>query len=118
MNNLQKRMLLFLLGCIPLRLFLVYLAKTHLNLLKFMGYLGLILGLGFFTIFIFGLRKTGREVFGDKIWWNNLRPIHGLLWLTFGFFALRGNKNSWIILLVDIIIGFMAFIGHHFFSNA
>ena len=26
------------------------------------------------------LRKTGLEVFGDKIWWNNLRPIHGILY--------------------------------------
>ena len=28
-------------------------------------------------------RKTGKEVFGSKIWWNDLRPVHASLYILF-----------------------------------
>ena len=40
MNTIQKRFLLFLVGCIGTRLLLVYIAKNiDIKLLKYMGYL-------------------------------------------------------------------------------
>jgi hypothetical protein len=79
-----------------------------------MGYLLLLPAFGFFYIFFTNSRKTGPEVFGDKIWWNNLRPIHGLLYLLFSYNAITGNKNAWIYLLVDVLFGLIVFLAHHF----
>jgi len=115
MNNITKRFLLFLIGCIGTRLLLVYIAKNvNMTLLKYMGYLLLLPAFGFFYIFFTNSRKTGPEVFGDKIWWNNLRPIHGLLYLLFSYNAITGNKNAWIYLLVDVLFGLIVFLAHHF----
>jgi hypothetical protein len=113
-NNLQKRFLLFLIGCIGTRSLFVYLAKTaSKTILKYMGFIATLIGLGFFYIFLTNSRTTGPEVFGDKIWWNNLRPIHGLLYLLFAYNAIQGNRNSWIYLLIDVLIGLFSFLYFH-----
>jgi hypothetical protein len=115
LTKLQKRILLFLIGCMGARLFLVYMAyKLPLFWLKIMGVFGIILSIGFFIIFWFGLRKYGQETMGDKIWWNSLRPFHSLMYLTFGIMALIGiQKYAWIVLLIDVLVGLLAFIIHH-----
>ena len=118
MNTTQKRFLLFLIGCIGIRTLLVYLAKNvDKTNLKYMGYLSLLPAIGFFYLFFTGSRKTGAEVFGDKIWWTNLRPVHGLLYLLFSYNAINGNLNAWIYLLVDVIIGLISFLGFHYYNN-
>lgn len=118
MNNIQKRFLLFLIGCIGVRSLLVYFAKTNNKLfLSYLGFLSLIPAFGFLYLYFSNSRKTGAEVFGDKIWWNNLRPIHGVLYLLFALNAISGNKNSWIYLLVDVLIGLISFLVYHFQSG-
>ena len=118
MNTIQKRFLLFLIGCIGTRSLLVYLAKiANKTYLKYMGYLSLLPAIGFFYLFLSGSRKTGAEVFGDKIWWTNLRPVHGLMYLLFSYNAINGNLNAWIYLLVDVIIGLISFLGFHYYNN-
>ena len=79
-----------------------------------MGYLALLPAIGFIYIYMTDSRQTGPEVFGDKIWWNNLRPIHGLLYSLFAYNAITGNKNAWIYLLVDVVFGVLMFLVHHF----
>ena len=118
MNTTQKRFLLFLIGCIGTRTLLVYLAKNvDKTNLKYMGYLSLLPAIGFFYLFFTGSRKTGAEVFGDKIWWTNLRPVHGLLYLLFSYNAINGNQHAWIYLLVDVIIGLISFLTFHYYNN-
>ena len=118
MNNIQKRFLLFLIGCIGLRSLFVYLAKiANKTYLKYIGYLALIPAIGFIYLFLSGARQTGTEVFGDKIWWNNLRPIHGFLYLLFAYNAINGNKMAWVYLLIDVIIGLISFLGFHYYNN-
>lgn len=115
MDTIQKRFLLFLIGCIGTRLLLVYIAKNiSIELLKYMGYLLLLPAFGFIFIYVSGIRKTGAEVFGDKIWWNDLRPIHGLLYFLFSYNAINGNKNSWIYLFIDVLLGLISFLTYHF----
>lgn len=114
MNNFQKRFFLFIFGCIGFRLFLVYLAKTQLNWLPYLGYLALIPAIGFLIIYIFGLRKTGAEVMGEKIWWNPLRPVHALFWFVFAFLAIRKDSRAWIVLLIDTLIGLSGFTIYHY----
>jgi hypothetical protein len=115
MNDLQKRFILFLIGCIGSRSLLVYFAKTtNKTYLMYMGYLALFPAIGFIYLFLTGSRKTGSEVFGDKIWWNNLRPIHGILYSLFAYNAIIGNQYAWKYLLVDVFIGLVSFLIFHF----
>ena len=114
MNTLQKRFVLFLVGCIGTRLLLVYIAKNaNIKFLKYMGYLLLLPAFGFIYIYLTGIRQTGAEVFGDKIWWNNLRPIHALFYLLFSYNAINGNKNAWIYLFIDVLFGLTSFLTYH-----
>ena len=114
MNNIQKRFLLFICGCILTRSIFVIVAKKYTDYLPLMGSVAIIPAIGFFYIYFTNSRQTGDEVFGDKIWWNDLRPIHGTLYLLFALFALNSNPNSWLILLLDVIIGLSAFLYFHY----
>ena len=108
-------MALFLIGCMGSRLLLVYIAK-HANTkwLRYMGYLALLPAAGFIYIYITGSRQTGPEVFGSKIWWNNLRPFHSVLYFLFAYNAIKGNPHSWMFLLADVVFGLINFVIHHF----
>ena len=118
MNTIQKRFLLFLIGCIGTRSMFVYIAKNVDTIyLRYIGYLALLPAIGFFYIFFTGSRQTGAEVFGSKIWWNDLRPIHGLLYLLFAYNAIMGNKSAWIYLLVDVIFGLISFLTFHYYNG-
>jgi hypothetical protein len=119
MNNIQKRFLLFLIGCIGTRTLFVYLAKTtNKTYLNIMGYLALIPAFGFFYIYFTGSRQTGKEVFGEKIWWNSLRPIHGTLYALFAYNAIMGNSNAYIYLLVDVLLGLVSFLIFHYSNGS
>lgn len=118
MNTIQKRFLLFLIGCIGTRSLFVYLAKNaSKQYLMYMGYLALLPAIGFLYIYLTGARKTGAEVFGEKIWWNDLRPIHSLLYFLFAYNAINGTEMAWVYLLIDVIIGLVSFLGHHFYNG-
>ena len=109
---MDKRVLLFLIGCMGSRLALVWVAKTRPELLKYMGIVAIGIAIGFMYIWANGLRKTGAETFGEKIWWNDLRPVHSILWATFAWMALHGNENAWKVLLADVTLGFGAWVNH------
>ncbi len=114
MNNIQKRILLFLIGCIGVRTLFVIMAKNiNKDYLPYMGYIAIIISIGFMYIFLTNSRKTGPEVFGDKIWWDNLRPVHSINYAIFAYMAINKSSNAWIPLLVDVIIGFSAHIYQH-----
>ena len=81
---------------------------------RYLGYLAILPAIGFLLIFLFGLRKTGQEVFGEKIWWNNLRPVHALLYFLFAYNAINGNKMAYQFLLIDVIIGLTGFLTFHY----
>ena len=118
MNNLQKRFLLFLIFCIGIRSLFVYIAKIiDTNYLPIMGYISLLLAIGFTYIYLTDGRKTGVEVFGGKIWWNNLRPLHGLLYFVFAYMAINKNANAWIVLLIDVVIGLISFLTYHYIEG-
>ena len=118
MNHLQQRFFMFLIGCIGIRSLFVIIAKyINAKYLKYLGYLALVPAIGFMYIYLTGTRKTGAEVFGEKIWWNNLRPIHSILYFLFAYNAIIGNKQSWIYLLVDVLIGLISFLVHHYLNG-
>ena len=118
MNNIKKRIFIFLFGCIGLRSLFVIIAKyINLNYLKYLGYLALLLAIGFTYIYLSGTRKTGIEVFGDKIWWNDLRPFHAILYFLFSYNAIIGNPQSWLYLLVDVLLGLISFLIFHYIKG-
>ena len=112
--NLQ-RALLFLIGCIGVRSLFVYLAYTaSQTILPYYGYAALLPAIGFAVIYAFGLRKTGAEVGGESIWWNDLRPIHAAFYSAFAAAAITNKPWAWMFLLADVVLGLGAWTVHHF----
>ena len=114
LSNLQKRFLLFLIGCVGSRSLFAYIAKfASKRVLFYMGALALLPALGFVIIYFTGIRNTGAEVFGDKIWWDDLRIVHSLLYTLFAIYAFQGKSFAWMPLGVDVTLGLIAFLVHH-----
>jgi len=114
MDNIHKRFLLFLIGCIGTRTLFVFIAKNiRSDYLPYLGYLAMLPAIGMLYIYITKSRPTGPEVFGDKIWWDSLRPVHSLLYGLFAYHAINQNANSYKYLLADVSIGLIAFLMHH-----
>ena len=118
MNHLQKIFLFFLIGCIGVRLLFVIIAiYINIKYLKYLGYLALLPAIGFMYIYLTRSRNTGVGAFGEKIWWNDLRPIHSILYFLFAYNAIIGNKQSWIYLLADVFIALISFLIHHYVNG-
>ena len=118
MKNIYKRILLFSLFCIPTRYIFMHLSRKYENKYsKYFILIALLFSISQFYLYINDLRKTGVEVFGADIWWNQLRPIHGVLYLLFCIYTYKKQKHAYIPLLVDIIIGIIGFILYHLFLN-
>ncbi len=97
---------LFLL-CLFVRTIFVLVAKNiSLKHLPYLGYLALIPPVGFLYQYNF---STTRGYFNGRVWWNDLRPIHSLLYFLFAINAIQSYKDSYEFLLIDVIIGFLAF---------
>ena len=110
--SMDKRLILFLVGCMGSRVTLVWIAKNYPRALFYMGIMAVGISFGFMYIWVNGLRKTGIETLGEKIWWNDLRPLHSILWGIFAVMAFQGNQNAWKVLLLDVTIGFLAWLNH------
>ena len=117
MNNIQKRFLLFIFGCIVARLSLVFLAiKLSNNLKPYLGVFCIVISAGLMSAFISG-RSSGIETFGEKIWWNSLRPIHTSLFLFAGILLLNKNNSAYKLLLADTLFGLSSFLIYHYTSG-
>jgi|688.fasta_scaffold193919_2 hypothetical protein len=114
MNSIQKRFLLFIFGCIPARLGLAavakYLPRTYL---RYLGFLTLIPAIGFIYLYFTGKRQVGLETQGAPIWWAPFRLFHGLMYLTFSFFAIYKNPIAYMFIVVDTFIGLALFLINH-----
>ena len=114
MNALQKRFLLFLGVCIPVRLGLVYLAKNiPLKYLPALGYLALLPAIGFLYLFVTGKRQTGVETQGAPIWWSRFRILHGFNYLFFALLAIMRKPCAYLLLLFDVLMGLTLFLFYH-----
>jgi hypothetical protein len=101
--------LLFLFGCIPVRLLLAYLGATlNQEYLPYFGALLLVMSLGFLTLYFTNGRLNAPEA-GGKTWWANLRLIHGLLYLAAAIYAIQKTNVAWIPLSIDVLFGLFAY---------
>lgn len=120
MNSIQKRFLLFLIGCLGTRSFLVYYARIASQVaLTYMAYLSILVASSFTILFIGDYRKTASEVFGDRIWWNHLRPFHAFTYFVFAAMVLSNfyKEYAWLVLLFDVVVGLAAFLLFHYSQN-
>ena len=97
--------------CLVVRTGLALLAKwAPRHWLPWMGAIALLPSAGFFLIYAMGWRRTGAEVGGGRIWWNDLRPVHGALYLAFAVLALRRSGLAYVPLAIDVLLGLSAYL--------
>ena len=115
MNTLNKRFVYFLGLCIPARIILALIAKyLPLKYLQLMGLFTFIAGCWFIFAYIVKPYSYSKVITSTKVWWRDIRLIHGITYLLFSYLAINRNKKAWIVLLIDAIIGFLAFFTHHY----
>ena len=104
----MNKYILFLVGCIGTRLILTILSKyVNKTILTYMGYLYILPAIGIIYLYLTDSRKTAREAQG-KVWWNQLRPIHGVLYILFSIYAIKKQKqNAWKVLALDTFLGLL-----------
>ena len=66
---------------------------------------------GLFYNYFTKIRKIG--AFNNKIWWDSLRPLHAVLFISTAFLLIMKNKYSYILPLIDTIIGIIFFLINH-----
>jgi hypothetical protein len=112
-----KRFLVFILGCIGSRLSLSMIAKyIMIDYLPLLAIITIPISISFMYLYIFGNDVADRQLewLGDKkIWWNQLRPLHSILFMIFSILAMNKLSYSWLILLLDTIIGLISWLIHH-----
>ena len=95
--------------CIFIRLLLTYGVYLNYNnnfrLLFVLFYL--FSGMGLFYHFITKNRKKG--AFSQNIWWDFLRPIHGIIFILVAILLYYKYKNTYILLFLDTFIGIYFF---------
>ena len=96
-------------------MWLAYIAKNaSVDVLWVMGVLACLQVVGFLLIYINKWRRSSFEANG-RIWWDDLRPIHAAMYMTFAAYALRNKQQyAWILLLLDAILGLGAWLAQHF----
>ena len=110
----QIRIPLFLIFCLGARSTIAYLVKRFGKAHRLLIASLLVLpAIGFASIYLLGLRRTGGEVFGDKIWWNSLRPVHALMYFGAAASVYFREKNAYLLILLDTLVGLVAFCRFH-----
>lgn len=110
----MNRILAFLFGCMIVRFAWAFAAyRFSTDIVWWMTWPALVIGLGMWIIFLFDLRPTGAEVNHERIWWNHLRPLHGTLYLAFALLAFTRSVHAHKLLFADAILGFLAFTVFH-----
>lgn len=106
----------FILGCIPMRLLIIYLIYLVLNNSKkyenerfFLSVLILLIGFSFIYLYFTNSRLNAFEA-GGKTYWAPYRIIHGILYIIGGLMLYNKNMNAYIPLIIDLIIGILIFL--------
>ena len=114
---MSQHVVLFLAGCILLRIAfsaLVGFSNINLNLI---GALALVPVIGWLYIIFVKPRDYGAEV--GQIWWQHLRPIHLAFWLAAAIFAFYGARTAAAsTLFADAILGLAAWFHHYYLAAA
>lgn len=105
-----RRIYYFLGLCITTRLTIAWLAWKYPKITEKIGLVALLPAMGWLYIYFVSGRDTGAEVFGGKIWWNQLRVPHAMLWSLAALYSQRQSNLTWIPLLIDALLGLTSWI--------
>lgn len=102
--------LVFLFCCMPLRGFIAYAGSIMGNNLIPMA-TGAV-SLGFLSTYY---RENNKEIknkgaFGGDPYWHDERLLHGFIYAAFTILYLYGVEQAWILLALDVLIGFGTFV--------
>jgi hypothetical protein len=113
MKEIEIIKLKYLIGCLGIRTLFVIIAKyINKKYLPLMGIIAVFISISFMYQFIKKERTQG--AFNNKIWWDNIRPIHAFNYGLFAFMAISKSSNSWIVLLFDVFVGLTAHFYHYY----
>jgi len=110
MTSIANRKLLFMFGCVPIRVFLIYIAKkASRDQLRLLSIPALLISISFMY-----QQKKGKKFgfFGGPVWWH--RNIHAVIWFIFAILAYKKTQTAYIALIVDLIIGIISFIHNYY----
>ena len=115
------RILLFIFICLPVRLLIAFFAKfLQNNSIKYLqsstiqyifSLFTLIIGISFINNWFINKKVGG---FGGKVWWKNLRLIHGINFILYSILSIMNIKNAYKLLFMDVLIGLISFILNYF----
>ncbi len=104
--------LLFLLGCIPVRLALA--AFLYYAPAEWLSFVLAVIGIAFLALFATNARLHAPEA-GGTTWWAHLRPIHGTLYIVAAILAAKQmGRWSALVILIDTLFGLGAHLLHYY----
>jgi hypothetical protein len=117
----MRRLVWFSVGCVCVRSLLPVAAgvlgsRDNRATLSIMGVVCLLIGLSFAIQYTWhDDKKNAHGGFGGPVWWNNMRIIHAVLYILFGFLAIgdRSYRYAWVVLAVDIILSCLIVLRRH-----
>ncbi len=113
MKEIEIIKLKYLVGCLGIRTLFAIMAKyANKKYLPFMGLISIIISISFIYQFITKERTQG--AFNNKVWWDNIRPIHAFNYGLFGLLAINKSSNAWLFLLFDVLIGLGGHLHHYY----
>ena len=100
--------------CLTVRFSLAYFSYVLPSVkVRQLSYLALLPIIGWLNIIFFSPRDSGIEVPNGKIWWQNMRPVHVLMYIIFFLLAQFKTNLAWIPLFIDPLIGIGAWINNY-----
>ena len=107
---------LFWSACVPTRIAIALLAPCVSK--KIAVVLSLIVGLSFLYLYLVPTKMADQQLKWageDNIWWNHLRPVHGILWILYALNRQQGDKQASRFLWYDVIVGSISELSHRGF---
>ena len=102
--------------CIFIRILLIYISFLSLKTKQIYYIFSIFyacLGIGSIYHYLTKYRKKG--AFNQHIWWDYLRPVHGILYLSSSYFIFNKSFKFVYLLFLDIILGILGHIHYHYF---
>jgi hypothetical protein len=75
---------------------------------RWIGFIGVMIS----AMFVFKFITKASSVSGAYVWWNNWRLVHGITYGAFAILQLLSYKYAYVPILIDTILGIIAYLIH------
>ena len=113
---MEKKDLLFALVCIPSRIALAAFAYgASTKQLKVLGFVALFFAFSNLVSSIVKLvrNKPMKDKNGEKYWWADIMPLHGILYAATAWLAFSGMNQAFVPLVLDVTMSAVARYNHN-----